>query len=285
MDEKTLRQLLLSLENNRNCLDHWLFFWTLLVVAGVVLEVVFVVWEYRDQLHEFRRALIEPPSKPKLLLFGFGLFGSVLVAAGVAGELWIGVRIGTAESNIRKANDDLSVLLSQQAGSAKDSAEAAANAAGIAKQAADDAILQARGSKEALVEYKGRAGARRLSLDQQNIFLIGVANLSTPISVKFNYHDPECKDFAEDFVSVLKRAGKSSGDGTVWFANGKYGVFIASVDIPASSPQIKLLHDALRAIHVPGKDLQIPPGSELIPPPQSGVIYLLIGTHPPVESR
>jgi hypothetical protein len=64
MDESALKILLDNLDGSQSSLHHWLHFWTLLVVIGVVMEVVFVVWEYAEDLHEFRRGIVRPPEKP-----------------------------------------------------------------------------------------------------------------------------------------------------------------------------------------------------------------------------
>jgi hypothetical protein len=114
MDESALKILLVNLETCRSSLNSWLSWATLLVVIGVVLEVVFVIWEYREDLHDFRRGVLHPPEKPSVWLLVFGLFGSILIAVGVAGELYIGTKIGTVETKIRGANDLRAALLSKE---------------------------------------------------------------------------------------------------------------------------------------------------------------------------
>jgi hypothetical protein len=93
-----------------------------------VLELVFVFWEYRDELHDFRRGVIHAPEKPRTVLFVLGLFGAGLVAGGVSGELWKESQIARVETCIRKGNDSLFLLLSKEAGDAKKSAQSAAAA-------------------------------------------------------------------------------------------------------------------------------------------------------------
>ena len=65
MDESALRTLIANLEASRSSLHWWLEFYTWLVVAGVVFEVVFVIWEYLEELHDFQRGIIHPPERPK----------------------------------------------------------------------------------------------------------------------------------------------------------------------------------------------------------------------------
>jgi hypothetical protein len=133
-DESALRNLLANLEDSSSSLHFWLGFCTLLVAVGVALEVVFVVWEYVDELHEFRRGIVRPPDRPITTLFVLGLFGAGLVAAGVSGELWKESQIATVETCIRKGNDMLFLLLSKEAGDAKTNSEIAGTAAKAAKE-------------------------------------------------------------------------------------------------------------------------------------------------------
>ena len=130
--ESALRSALASLEDSSSLLHSWLEFWTFLVVLGVALEVVFVVWEYLDELHDFRRETIHTPERPNMVLFTLGLLGAGLVAAGVSGELWKESQIATVETCIRKGNDALFLLLSKEAG------DAAAGAAGRGDPPAGD---------------------------------------------------------------------------------------------------------------------------------------------------
>jgi hypothetical protein len=124
-DESALRSSLASLDDCNSSLHWWFGFWTFLVALGVVLEVVFVVWEYLDELHDFRRGIIHAPERPQTALFVVGLFGAGLVAAGVSGELWKESQIATVETCIRKGNDALFLLLSKEAGEAAKSAKTA----------------------------------------------------------------------------------------------------------------------------------------------------------------
>jgi hypothetical protein len=122
MDESALRAAIARLESTQSSLHWWLEFWTALVVLGVAVEVVFVVWEHKDDLDEFRAGVMQPPN---IWLFVLALFGSGLVAGGVAGELFVGSKIGGVETQIRKANGDLNLLLSKEAGDAAQSAKEA----------------------------------------------------------------------------------------------------------------------------------------------------------------
>lgn len=143
MDESALKILLDNLEMSRSSLHGWLHFWTFLVVVGVALEVVFVVWEYAEDIHDFRRGIVHPPEKPSVLLLVLGLLGAGLVAVGVAGELYIDVQAGKVETGIRKANEPRISLLTKEAGDAKKSADGAALAASSANSSALAAGVEA----------------------------------------------------------------------------------------------------------------------------------------------
>jgi hypothetical protein len=157
-DESALRSSLASLEDCSSSLHWWLGFWTFLVALGVALEVVFVVWEYLEELHDFNRGIVHPPERPLKLLFVLGLLGAGLVAAGVSGELWAESKIARVETCIRKGNDTLFLLLSKEAGDAAQSAKIAHDEADAVKGIADEARADA---KDALT--KAQTAQRELS--------------------------------------------------------------------------------------------------------------------------
>lgn len=136
-DESALRSALASLDDYSSSLYWWLGFWTFIVALGVVLEVVYVVGEYLEELHDFKRGTIHPPERPSTTLFVLGLLGAGLVAAGVSGELWKESQIAKLETCIRKGNDALFLMLSNEAGDAATAAEVAHDEADAVKEEAD----------------------------------------------------------------------------------------------------------------------------------------------------
>jgi hypothetical protein len=149
MDNSALKTLLDNLDSCRSSLDGWLDFWTFLVVIGVALEVIFVVCEYRKELHEFRQGtnnfrlgIAYPPEKPSLMLFVLGMLGAGLVAGGVSGELYVNVQAGKVETEIRKVNEQRFSLLSKEAGDAAASAKTAHDEADTVKREA--AVIEER---------------------------------------------------------------------------------------------------------------------------------------------
>ncbi len=143
MDESALRSLLKSLEVSWSSLDAWLNFWTSLVVVGLAIDVFVIIKEYLDNLRDFRRGTIHPPEKPGVHLLVLGLLGTGLITTGVAGELFVHVKAGKIEADMRTASDQLVVLVSKQAGNAKISAQGAADASSRAQKSANEAGIAA----------------------------------------------------------------------------------------------------------------------------------------------
>jgi hypothetical protein len=179
MDDSALKTILDNLDSYRSSLDGWLSFWTLLAVIGVVLEVVFVICEYRKELHEFRQGInnfglgiAHPPEKPSLLLFVLGMLGAGLVAAGVSGELYISVQAGKVETEIRKVNEQRVSLLSREAGDAKDSAKGAASASASAKASAEAAGVAAGKAQQKVVALAKQADDAQKKLSRLQFLVL-----------------------------------------------------------------------------------------------------------------
>jgi hypothetical protein len=164
-DESALRIALASLDECNSSLHWWLGFWTVLVVIGVALELVFVVWEYIDELHDFRRGIMHPPDRPNRLLFVLGFFATGLVALGVGGELYAESKIATLETCVRKGNDALFLLLSKEAGGAANSAQQAERSSASAKSDAKEAEGVADSAKTTSLEATRDIGTVNTKLD------------------------------------------------------------------------------------------------------------------------
>ena len=154
MDESALRSALASVNDCSSSLHREFRFWTFLVVVGVALELAFVIWEYVEELHDFRRGIVHPPDSPNRLLFAFGFFAAGLVALGVGGELNVESKINTVETCIRKGNDMLFLVLSKEAGDAAKSAETARDEADAASKEAHGAELSAKNAERELEKAK-----------------------------------------------------------------------------------------------------------------------------------
>jgi hypothetical protein len=106
-NESALRNCIKALGERLISLHHQSDVWTVLVVVGVVLEVVVLIKEYRDELIDFRHGFVHAPQKPSFKLLLFGMFGVVLVAGGIMGELLTGVKIQNKEEQLARANEAL----------------------------------------------------------------------------------------------------------------------------------------------------------------------------------
>jgi hypothetical protein len=201
MDESALRSALARANDGGSLLHRELLAWTWLVAFGVLLEIVFVIWEYVEDLHDFRRGIIHPPDKPNLALFVLGLVGAALVAIGVTGELYAESKIATFETCIRQGNDTLSLLLSKEAGDAAKSAK-------TAQDIATDLSLKYEAASRELAELRAKAMPRRLSSAQKAILRKDVArfktkNISLSCEVANGNGATEALDFELDFLETF----------------------------------------------------------------------------------
>src|SRR5258708_23269530 len=200
MDESALRRALDNLADCSSSLHSWFGFWTSLVVAGVALEIVFVVWEYIEELHDCKRCLVRPPVKPNLLLFLLGLLGAGLVAVGVAGELNVEDKIATVETCVRRGNDELSLLLSKEAGDAKDSAL-------IAKGAADDAAQLVKQLGQYVGVVARSVNPRRINRSQFMQLMKGQPKATVEIWYDRFSFDSEVQAFVSDLNANFGKDG------------------------------------------------------------------------------
>jgi len=130
MDESALRNLLNSLEASRSSLHLLLHLFTCFVVVGLGFDLFVIFKEFRDDRADFRYGQIHPdenhlPKRPSKSLFIVAFLGTALIVIGVAGELYVDVRAGKIETQIREANDELLGLIIQEAGNAATSAKTA----------------------------------------------------------------------------------------------------------------------------------------------------------------
>jgi hypothetical protein len=130
MNELALRTLLNSLEASRSSLHGCLHIFTWFVVVGLAFDLFVIIKDFCDDWAEFRYGKIHPyenhlPKRPSVSLLILALLGTALIVIGVAGELYVDVRAGKIETQIREANDNLLGLIIQEAGDAATSAKTA----------------------------------------------------------------------------------------------------------------------------------------------------------------
>lgn len=125
------------------------------VFFGIIGEVIVIVDEDRDAMHDWKRGIVLVPGHPKRWRFWFDIAATVIVLAGVLGEAWGSMKLAsinsllrTKTSQLRADGDHLLALVTLEAGSAKSSADAASKDAGTAKLDSDAAILKANGAND-----------------------------------------------------------------------------------------------------------------------------------------
>jgi hypothetical protein len=156
-----LRSSIRALEGFSDSLEPWLYFWVTLVVFGVVFEVGFVLWEHREGIREHRRGTISSPQKPSGWRLLFELFGAVLVALGVAGELGVDIKSGRIQTSLRARSGELTELLQVASSAAMERASKAdEQAANAIESASKNEKEAAQLRKDAQVAEKTAAEAR-----------------------------------------------------------------------------------------------------------------------------
>jgi hypothetical protein len=130
MDEPALRSLLNNLDASRSSLHGLLHVFTWFVIFGLGFDLFVIVKEFRDDWKEFRYGQVHPseihlPKRPTVWLLILGLLGTALIVIGVWGEMFVDVKVGKVETDIKVASDALLGLIIQKAGDAAKSAKTA----------------------------------------------------------------------------------------------------------------------------------------------------------------
>jgi hypothetical protein len=162
--------------------EYWAWFFTALVLLGVLLELWVIRHGWRDEMQEWAVwyfiGVDRFPREPSVIKLRVEIASVLLIGIGIAGELGTGVEIALINGKVRgksselrskgdelrSASDQLLALVTQQAGEAKDSAliaQASAETAGIeagkAKAAAGIALST---SNKAVADLRVERGKR-----------------------------------------------------------------------------------------------------------------------------
>jgi len=223
---------------------------------------------------------------PTSWLIPIGAVGLILVIVGVIGEGIFEGLSSTAETALRAHNDQILAQTQKEAGDARDSSEKAAQAATSATESARVAGVEAGNAVEDLLRLRKDAGARRLTGAQKEVLRKGLLNFPSHVGVGWNNaFDSEAGDFAGDITSVLSSAHWIPTQ-VAWLPNGKYGLFLGTADPEITTlPAYKELVSAFSSIGMPLTPLHLISGDgSIMGGPEPHVLYLLVGTHPPVTS-
>ncbi len=224
-----LRSSIKSLESSSKSLESLLYFFVALVVIGVVLEVWFVIWEYRIEFKEFQRGTIRSPQKPSIRKLCFELLGAALVAIGVAGELGVDIKSGAIQTRLRTKNGELIQILEgatsaalvnalsfeSQIAAAKAQQKTAEGKIAVAYGEAEKARQLAEADKLEREKLEALIAPRSLSLEQQRKiaaalkqpFLAPRVLLVRIVSVVTYGLDAEAMVLGTQIASVLHSAG------------------------------------------------------------------------------
>ena len=197
--------------------EYWVYVFTALVVVGVVMELWVIRHDWRDEMETWALShfgVLRSPDRPSVTKLIVELCSVVLIAVGVAGELGVGVRIAYVDGRIRakgielrsrnaelrSKSNELLALVTQQAGTAEQSAKDAHDL-GVELTAKYGA------AEKEIIELKAAKLHRRLSSKQKAIFrraVISFTGTSLGISCAVPGGDAsESLDFEQDFLAAV----------------------------------------------------------------------------------
>jgi hypothetical protein len=150
------------------------------VFAGIIGEIIVIVSEYFEDLHDWRQGVVFwvwrvvlPPGRPPRWRFCFDIVATVVVLLGVLGEASASLKLASINSllrsktsELRADSDQLLALITQEAGDAKSSAKSAGISAndagtnaGIAQEKADTADISAKSAVKQAGELSKKLSA------------------------------------------------------------------------------------------------------------------------------
>jgi hypothetical protein len=196
-DISALEREIKSLEISSVPWEYSVLLFTLLVFAGVVMELLVIRHDWRDEMEAWALAYfwaVRSPGKPSITKRRLEVTSVLLVGLGIAGELGIGIKITiinldlrgkSAElrskgDELRSKSDQLLALVTQKAGDAKTSAKNAHDEADEAKRKAGDVAKQADELNRNLLAAKTQleaVDAKRAELERS---LINMAVCNAP---------------------------------------------------------------------------------------------------------
>ena len=226
----------------------WLSRSTKCVVLGLILELPELAYETTDfarnriDRFRYRVVLLEHRLEEAKILAVFGWF---LIVAGVAGEWYSGTKIDDLSARIQGCNDAKLVEVTEEAGSAKDSAKEARDAAREAREASDKAVAESSSAMTSASGARSEAdsfetdikSAKKQATEAEshlaeatksaNILTAKLERLTTPRRLPGSAQviaplktftgteyvfigtcgDQECFDVLSDIDEVLKRSG------------------------------------------------------------------------------
>ena len=293
-----------DLQTLRDSYFRWLLIFAGVVVLGVVLEGPEVVHETLEIFRCLRK-------RAQRWIGFLALLGWILVALGVAGEVVAEALVARSEELLQEFNDILLTEATKQAGNAKNSADASANAAQRAKdesdkarQSASDALALAQGARHAL---RIQGPRWRLLEDGKVTFIKALtpyAGQRVTVMSCGLMSAPEPFKLEQDLLNFLGKQGAGwaveSPGYTHWksCSNGASGVGGNLVIVNSNGGEIvkvaaNALSDALNQLEISTINTQAPPlpegpAVEFLGPgspwdlaaKDPTAVFLLVGTNP-----
>ncbi|MGA7522977.1 MAG: hypothetical protein WBW84_10875 [Acidobacteriaceae bacterium] len=262
------------------------------VAFGVAAEIIGIIWQYRDDLRDWRRGIIRPPDRPSRGKLWFEAAATVLVVAGIFGEAGASLKLASINSQLRSItselrakSDQLLALVTQEAGSAATSAQKAHREADVVSSEALELSQQL--TKQDLREH--------LLQNKRNRDRF-VAILKPFTGQKFDIRpctldDSEVTSLSLVLYGAMLDAGWTNVSFRPYFACGNGVVVLVDNDAPDSTKRAaSALQRALFAVGLtnlrrlgPGDFVDVralKPGQTTLEPSAPNGVVLLVQTHP-----
>ena len=210
MDFATLERNISNLESSIDSLEVWLTLMTGLVVLGLVIEYWYEIPEAISELKEGKEGRWKPICT---------IIGAVLITIGVGGELVVQFKASAEGTDLRKANDAISVGLKTAASEAIERAGKAVERASKADERAaanekEAATLRKLAAEESLARVKIEKQLAPRTLSEADRETIGkqlhsfASHFSgRKVTISSYSGDAEGIVFSLEIMDILTRAG------------------------------------------------------------------------------
>ena len=169
-----------SFEKSSGCWEKVLPVVTALVVIGLILDVFAIVWQRKEDLHEWFLKFVWPKwqvwpvERPAFGIYVLEIVGTILIFVGCGGELWAGAELAYLNGQmritgqeLRSKSDRLVELAVETSGDAATNATIARQESDAAKRDATQVGHELKKAKETMAEV----AALEAQLEERNFIL------------------------------------------------------------------------------------------------------------------
>jgi hypothetical protein len=172
-----------------------------MVVLGVVMELLVIRHEYRDDMQAWALTffgVLRTPARPSVFKIGVEVASVLLIAFGIVGELWIGITIASINTKLRGKS---AVLRSKNAELRIDGDQLLA--------LVNERAVELEGEN---LKLKARLAWRTISKEQELKLCQELKDIrGASVAVEWLGSDPELATFGTELANALHRCGLNAG--------------------------------------------------------------------------